>query len=231
MNSMIALSGKPVTGAAAALGLLEAPGIGRKRVGTKAVANPEVLSSPRPGNSRATAATAQGPLEGTTGPSRTTFHQLETTTRAQAIEETTTIGGIRTNQSRTTDETIIRMPGAEEMAIRGTTTGTVVETRGTTEATVRITGTTTTAGQGPARDGRTTGRVSVPPLLSQSLTTVREAVVLRRSCQSAWTFAPQNHSTSSRPASRGVPRGAEKKLCLHSVILHSIQKPPILPQY
>ena len=61
MNSMIALSGKPVTGAVAALGLLEAPGIGRKRVGTKAVANPEVLGSPRPGNSRATAATAQGP--------------------------------------------------------------------------------------------------------------------------------------------------------------------------
>ena len=125
------------------------------------------------------------------------------------------------------------MPGTEETATRGTTTGTVVETRGTTEATVRITGTTTTAGQGPARDGRTTGRVSVPPpLLSQSPTTVREAVVLRRSCQSAWTFAPQNHSTSSRPASRAVPRGAEKKLCfLHSVILHSIQKPPIPPQY
>ena len=125
------------------------------------------------------------------------------------------------------------MPGTEETATRGTTTGTVVETRGTTEATVRVTGTTTTAGQGPASDGRTTGRVSVPPppLLSQGPTTVREAVVLRRSCQSAWTFAPQNHSTSSRPASRGVPRGAEKKLCLHSVILHSIQKPPILPQY
>ena len=123
------------------------------------------------------------------------------------------------------------MPGTEETAIRGT--GTVAETRGTTEATVRTTGTTTTAGQGPARDGRTTGRVSVPPppLLSQSPTTVREAVVLRRSCQSAWTFAPQNHSTSSRPASRAVPRGAEKKLCLHSVILHSIQKPPIPPQY
>ena len=57
------------------------------------------------------------------------------------------------------------MPGTEETATRGTTTGTVVETRGTTEATVRITGTTITAGQGPVRGGRTTGRVSVPPPL------------------------------------------------------------------
>merc|ERR1712226_984395 len=105
------------------------------------------------------------------------------------------------------------------------TTGTVVETRGRTEATARITGTTTTTGgQGPARDGRTTGQVSVPPLLSQSLTTVREAVVLRRSCQSAWTSAPQNHSTSSKPASRGVPRGAEKKLCLPPLIFYTQSK-------
>merc|ERR1711997_1178354 len=92
------------------------------------------------------------------------------------------------------------------------------------EATVRITGTPTTGGQGPAREGRTTGQVSVPPLLSQSLTTVREAVVLRRSCQSAWTCAPQNHPTSSKPASRGVPRGAEEKLCLPPLIFYTQSK-------